>query len=492
MLTVVVAGRDIPPYTILSGSDLNTVRVPDTEAVNSYGREGDLLGKMLTDEARGGNVIRRDSVVDLPTNWSDDMLIASFHVPTARIIGGQLRRGHYIDLMVTRPETQEQFPEARWLAGGLWVADVRQASGAEVLRPTAAPIQSDSDGAAQPTPRPGGLGGLGGFSSTNSLRSSQGPANLVVIAAHRETVLSIADYVGARLYDPWVVVLPGGGVASTVGRIDGIAFNDVNENHFQERNERGLDGIQITLSDDRGVPKKSLQTIGGGKLTFDQLEPGTYSVEMKTPEGYSSVSTEKLQINVVAGQNRHVIFALKKDLGPELEATPAAQAQEPTAADCRLALTISDRQDGRASTSSFAPDVSSVWAIAKRVNECAVDVPLKVAVYLEPEGKDSARIYQGMLRAGSDSVALEIKSDTGGAFTPGSYIGTLLVDEDDTLMDVVTWRVLAPVVKVEETAVTPAATPEPTPAVIEYPITGAETLPADALPPTRFGFGRGR
>ncbi|MBN1399967.1 MAG: flagella basal body P-ring formation protein FlgA [Anaerolineae bacterium] len=487
-MTVVVAGHDIPPYTILESADLTTSRVPPSEAVKSYVRVEQLVGKMLTDELRNGNIIRSENVVDLPSVWSDDMLIASFDVPTARIVGGQLRQGHFIDLLVTRPETQNQFSEALWLASNLWVADVRQSSGAAVARPTAAALPSGAVAPeTQPTPRSGGFS-LGGFSGATTLGAQQGPANLVVIAAHRETVRTIADYLGARLYDPWIVVRPGQAAAETVGRIEGIVFYDMNENLFQERNEMGLDGVEITLYDERNVAKKRIQALGGGRFSFDDLAPGIYYVEEEDPEEFTSISANKLQVEVVAGQTHHVMFAdAKKVTGPESEGAAVAQAMplETPLPRCDFRMVISARRDGPELTQALEPNAQSVWAVIRPASACPADVPLEVRAYHEPSGESSGHTFLDDWRANSAQLSVELRSWQGQSFAPGTYIATL-VGEDGAILDVASWRVAAP-----EPAPEPASTAAPIIMPKELPVTGAEILPREIGPQTRFGFDRG-
>ena len=131
------------------------------------------------------------------------MLIFSFYVPTSRIVGGQLRPGHHIDVLATRGESRDVSAESLWLAENVWVVGVYQASGEDVPRPpVGAPEVSDESETT-------GGGTLGFAQATTGSGAEQGPANLVVVAANRETGKVIGDYFGARLYEAWVYVRPG-------------------------------------------------------------------------------------------------------------------------------------------------------------------------------------------------------------------------------------------------------------------------------------------
>ncbi len=133
---VVVAKRIIPPYSVLKAStDLMTRTVPLSEAGYAFSTPAELDGWFVNKELPTNSIIRTSDVLPLDPNWvAGDMLVFSFYVATDRVVGGQVRPGHHVDLLVTHPETNVEFARGLWLARNLWVVDVRQVSGGTVTR----------------------------------------------------------------------------------------------------------------------------------------------------------------------------------------------------------------------------------------------------------------------------------------------------------------------------------------------------------------------
>ena len=167
-MSVVVASHDIPPYTVLRQEDVRAMQLSPDQGIDSFGGIREPVGLMTTTEFRSGSPIRRSEVLTPDAAWvQGDMLIFSFYVATDRIVGGQLRPGHHLDLLVTRPETRDQPAESLWLARNLWVVGVYQSSGDEVLRPTVSlPTPTPRDSTARSSSG-GSTTGVLGFSASS-------------------------------------------------------------------------------------------------------------------------------------------------------------------------------------------------------------------------------------------------------------------------------------------------------------------------------------
>lgn len=462
---VVIAKDDIPPFTLLSADHLTSKKRPATEIVGSYGTVDEAVGQLTTTEIRQDNIVYRKDVIAPDPAWGqEDTLIFSFYVPTDRIVGGQLRPGHHIDLLATRPETRDQTAESLWLARDLWVVGVYQASGADVTRPTIAL-------AGTLTPTPDGSGRFG-LALEGTSRTVEGPANLVVLAAHRETARMIGDYLGARLYNAWVYVRPNSSTGVDTGQIDGIAYNDLNADLVQERNEPGLDDVSITLYDPNGKQIETMRTVGGGRFTFPTLEPGSYYVEEQDPEGYTSISPNRVDVYVAPGEIQHIVFADNGGLQgqgaggatSEPMALVSSPTPGPTAAPpdiCGCSLTISDRKSG-AGVTSFPAGTTSVWAMVQ-FNDCPDNLPYTVVAYSTQGGAKEHIIDQGTWSAQQKTLAVEIPSWEGDAFADGTYATLIRTGVAGSMCDLQWWSVGAVAQVITPTN---SALPE------EFPVTG--------------------
>ena len=465
-ISVVVAKHDIPPYTILSAEDVRTVQLLPEQAVGSFGGLREPVGLMTTNEVRAGNVIHRSGVLVPDPTWSEgEMLIFSFYVSTSRIVGGQLRPGHHVDLLVTRPETRDQLPESLWLAENLWVVGVYQASGDEVLRPTVT-IQDEGSEEQQDT-------GGGAFSFAASSRSNarHGPANLVVVAAHRGTAKMIGDYLGARLYEPWVYVRPeeinGTETPYIKGRIDGLVFEDANQDRMQQREESGIDDVTVTLYTKDGVVKSTTKTVSGGTFAFDDLEPGSYDVVETDPEGYVSVTSNRLRVGLVEGQNLHIVFGDKQPEPTAIPVMPATAVPEPTntpeatptkvvtpeptptkvvtpeptltPANCRCGVHMSDEQDGSEIT-DFPEHTKEVWAVLS-FEDCLADMAYSVRAYFAGTGNQERLVGGGKWKGGSGSTSVKVTPWASTEFEPGAYATFLKIGPENIVCDFRWWFV---------------------------------------------------
>ena len=517
MEKVVAAKRDIPPYTILSREDVTTVRVPPSEAMGTFFAETDVVGLMTTTELR--------AMVPDPAWVEGNMLIFSFYVPTARIVGGQLRPGHHIDLLATRPEQRDRPAESKWVARNLWVVGVYQASGEDVVR---RPLPTPSSEAAGEQRQSSG-GALGGFAAPSGAGSQrEGPANLVVVAAPRETGQAIGDYLGAQQYDAWVYVRPGPMAVETPvpsGRIDGVVFEDKNANAFQERDERGLEGVNINLLTVEGALKISVQTLGDGKFFFDQLESGSYVIEEIDPEGYESVDSNRRRVELASGLNLHLSFA-DRPLPPTPTPTPtmvptptpvppptptptplpvvteeAARGTTPTAGhgeggtggpltqetpgypttgtgsgnigDCKCSVHLSNQANGP-EIERFPVGIQDIWAVVG-FEDCPAGLAYTVRSYYAKTGSEERVDAISTWDGGSGQHSIKLKPFGTEGFVEGAYVTFLKVGPENAVCDFRWWFV------------DPNAGPLPVPQA-SYPISGPRPQSNGA----GFGFGRGR
>ena len=457
-IPVVVAKQDIPPYTVLSQDHLRTLLVPPADALDSYGQMTEPVGLMTTMEVRQGTPLRRSEVLRPDVSWNpSEMLIFSFYVSTPRILGGQLRPGHYIDLLVTRAETREQPSESLWLARSLWVVGVYQASGQEVPRPNVIiPTPTTSTGRASPTEA---AGGMFSFSPNSAARPQQGPANLVVVAASRQTAKVIGDYLGAKMYDAWAYVLPGGVMSvstSPSARIDGKVFLDTNGDTIQQRSEPGLDGVTILLKDASQAIRSSATTAGGGLFFFDQLPPGTYFVEETDPEGYTSVSPNSVIVELAAGLNVHVAFGDQEGElptpvptdTPTPTPTPTTTAKpsptpEPTpTVVCECNVYMSDAKGGGPKTRFTQND--QTWAIvefspSESGSECPEGMLYRVSV--SHATGDSYTTDPLVWGGGSGTTSVPIRAWRGNRHTLGDYTTSVMMGPGELVCAQSTWLV---------------------------------------------------
>ena len=131
MTQALVAKYDIPPFTRIRADDLQMLSVPQQGVGLVYTQTTALDGLLTTTEIRAGNAIQSADVIRMPESrmLGADTLVYSFYVSTARVIGGQLRPGHYIDVLVTRTDSRDEGGASYWLARGLWVVGVTQSIG---------------------------------------------------------------------------------------------------------------------------------------------------------------------------------------------------------------------------------------------------------------------------------------------------------------------------------------------------------------------------
>lgn len=338
-VVAVVAKQDIAPYTVLRNEDLTTMRILAEEAEGTYGSLQEVVGQMITTELRKGGIVDRADTLELDRRWAHgNMLVFSFDVTTDQIAGGRLRPGHHIDVLVTaNPGQSEAGARALWLARDLWVVDVFQSSGADVLRP--APVYpqydqlptSDSGSSGSTAGGGGGLFGTGGSSTTTTQsRADDGPGNLVLVAAHRDTARMFGYYMGALDYSPWVYIRPEDMEgAEGIARIRGIVYHDVNGDGKYDPEEPGIEGASVTLLNQADEVQDTATTEEQGTFTFGARTKGLYSVKVKALEGYAFTTSDWQEIYLIEGQSEYVAFGAYSAIPTETP-TPLPTEVPPT------------------------------------------------------------------------------------------------------------------------------------------------------------------
>ncbi|HDJ7690657.1 TPA: carboxypeptidase regulatory-like domain-containing protein, partial [Staphylococcus aureus] len=67
-------------------------------------------------------------------------------------------------------------------------------------------------------------------------------------------------------------------------------WEDTNKNGVQDKGEKGISGVTVTLKDENDKVLQTVTTDENGKYQFTDLKNGTYKVEFETPSGYTPTS----------------------------------------------------------------------------------------------------------------------------------------------------------------------------------------------------------
>ena len=190
--SVAVAAAAIEPYTILS---LEMVRVgeplpaAEAQARGAWPAEA-VLGKMSTQRIAPGSLLTGVNLKPIETvRFVDEMglEVVSFAAGVDRLVGGQLRPGHLINLYGYGRDGQTGQDYTRLIEPRLWVVDVSAAGGQAVDLAT---------------PRPGLRGE--GYSELREGRDR--PGTMVTIAVEPERAYRIIDALGAQGLSAWVTL----------------------------------------------------------------------------------------------------------------------------------------------------------------------------------------------------------------------------------------------------------------------------------------------
>ncbi|MFN8498612.1 MAG: SdrD B-like domain-containing protein [Anaerolineae bacterium] len=75
-------------------------------------------------------------------------------------------------------------------------------------------------------------------------------------------------------------------VAPGLGAVQGIVFNDANQNGVKDGGEQGVPGVTVTLLGPNNTVVATTTTGPTGAYSFPNLAPGPYTVQVTTPNGY--------------------------------------------------------------------------------------------------------------------------------------------------------------------------------------------------------------
>lgn len=90
---------------------------------------------------------------------------------------------------------------------------------------------------------------------------------------------------------------------ATAGRyvVGGVVYNDANGNSTRDPDEKGVEGVPVTLT--LGSDTKTQNTSAQGTFVFTRLAAGKYTVELgQVPDGLSSAANTKVDVEIGTGK----------------------------------------------------------------------------------------------------------------------------------------------------------------------------------------------
>ncbi len=195
-----VAAKGIEPYTVITQDMVaagDPMRAQDAREQGVWVFE-DVIGKMTTAQIGPGSKLTGVNAKPIDeVRFVEDLglEIVSFQAGTDRVVGGQLRPGHIINLygfsVGADEETYTVLIEPR-----LWVVNVTS-GGAPVTDATPRPNLSSGE-----------------YEEVGGGRDR--PANLITVAVPPEKAVKIIDALGAQRLNPWVTLAANQTVASAI------------------------------------------------------------------------------------------------------------------------------------------------------------------------------------------------------------------------------------------------------------------------------------
>ncbi|MDQ7028688.1 MAG: SdrD B-like domain-containing protein [Ardenticatenia bacterium] len=113
-----------------------------------------------------------------------------------------------------------------------------------------------------------------------------------------------------------------------------IAFHDLNQNQVQDSGEPGLSGVGVQvflITDGVSGPVASGSTDSTGQITFSNLSPAQYRVEISPLTSYAAIAGETRLVTVLGGLETNVAFPLVEIQTPTPGPSPT-QGATPTVA----------------------------------------------------------------------------------------------------------------------------------------------------------------
>ena len=115
-----------------------------------------------------------------------------------------------------------------------------------------------------------------------------------------------------------------------VATVDGLVFNDINENGEQDNTENGLANVTVILIDEAGVEVARTLSSLNGRFSFSRMTPGNYSVRLDVaslPPLFKPTTDTSMTISVAAQEIVDVRFGLV-EVPPEVRVTVSAPLAE--------------------------------------------------------------------------------------------------------------------------------------------------------------------
>jgi hypothetical protein len=207
---LVIPEPEAPPRkVVVAAESAETYAIVSTEVVTR--EERDVPAQAITDPAPGtifiskgpvkaGQALTHENAASVGSEWrpaSMDFEILSFPAAFDKMVAGQIRSGHRINVYGYHREENVEKPPVRLIAGNVWVVDARTARGFEARVPTVTPTPGPEDERARDG---GGIFGAGAGGEESV------PASVITVAAEPEVIWRIVDALGAQAYQAWVTL----------------------------------------------------------------------------------------------------------------------------------------------------------------------------------------------------------------------------------------------------------------------------------------------
>jgi hypothetical protein len=194
-VTVLVAKTDIPTYTTVSREDVFTETRPSDTLTGpslSFPETGELITKKAI---QAGEALDDSTAVVVGGEWRPgtlDMEVLSFPADFDKMVAGQIRSGHRVNIYGYQPEENALFTPLVLVAENVWVVDARTGRGNEAERPTPDP-QEEEDG-------------RGALTLSRSSTEETAPASVITVAAGPNVIWRIIQALGTQDYKAWVTL----------------------------------------------------------------------------------------------------------------------------------------------------------------------------------------------------------------------------------------------------------------------------------------------
>ncbi len=195
---VVVAAEPADTYALVS----TKVITRPAQEVPRYAWTDPAPGTIFISKGplRDDQVLTYDNAAQVGSEWrpaSMDYEILSFPAEFDKMVAGQIRSGHRINIYGYHREEDIEKPPVRLIAGNIWVVDARSARGTQAEEPTPTLTQQERAGDGS------GDSALFGGAPAGSDATT---ASIVTIAADPDVIWRIVDALGAQSYQAWVTL----------------------------------------------------------------------------------------------------------------------------------------------------------------------------------------------------------------------------------------------------------------------------------------------